>query len=372
MAKKEVNTDLWVHEMLKEVEIRDKFSAQGSDIREINEALKSASKKGTGNAGFPEYVGVVKDFLILIEDKSSVDKHVRYTDEGIIADDVKSNIDYAVNGALFYAKHLVEKVTYKKIIAIGISGSEKKHRITPIFVNERGEYTELPDIETLISFKENNIDEYYIREILQEDTNSEKETAEILKDAEKLHNDLRNYGNIEEKNKPLIVSGILLALREIEHHNFSIDNLNGDRITTDGQKVYKAIEDNLRRANVSPEVKKDKLLSQFAVIRDTTKLNEVNETLGKTPIKYFTEFLYDSIYHNIRYQSSAEDYLGRFYGEFMSYSGGDGQNLGIVLTPKHITELFCDLVDIKPSDKVLEKKVKEWIHKSTLYITQSA
>ena len=101
-------------------------------------------------------------------------------------------------------------------------------------------------------------------------------------------------------------------------------------------------------------MKKDKLLSQFAVIRDTTKLNEVNETLGKTPIKYFTEFLYDSIYHNIRYQSSAEDYLGRFYGEFMSYSGGDGQNLGIVLTPKHITELFCDLVDIKPNDKVLD------------------
>ena len=54
MAKKEVNTDLWVHEMLKEAEIRDKFSAQGSDIREINEALKSASKKGTGNAGFPD------------------------------------------------------------------------------------------------------------------------------------------------------------------------------------------------------------------------------------------------------------------------------------------------------------------------------
>ena len=52
--------------------------------------------------------------------------------------------------------------------------------------------------------------------------------------------------------------------------------------------------------------------------------------------------------------SSAEDYLGRFYGEFMSYSGGDGQNLGIVLTPKHITELFCDLVDLKPTDKVFD------------------
>ena len=38
----------------------------------------------------------------------------------------------------------------------------------------------------------------------------------------------------------------------------------------------------------------------------------------------------------------------------MSYSGGDGQNLGIVLTPKHITELFCDLVDLKPTDKVFD------------------
>ena len=45
MAKKEVNTDIWVHELLKEAEIREDFSAQGSSIKEIDEALKSASKK---------------------------------------------------------------------------------------------------------------------------------------------------------------------------------------------------------------------------------------------------------------------------------------------------------------------------------------
>ena len=95
-------------------------------------------------------------------------------------------------------------------------------------------------------------------------------------------------------------------------------------------------------------------MSQFAVIKDTTKINEKDETLGKTPLKHYTEFLYNSIYKNIRYQNSAEDYLGRFYGEFMSYSGGDGQTLGIVLTPKHITELFCELADLKVDDKVLD------------------
>jgi type I restriction-modification system DNA methylase subunit len=38
----------------------------------------------------------------------------------------------------------------------------------------------------------------------------------------------------------------------------------------------------------------------------------------------------------------------------MSYSGGDGQSLGIVLTPKHITDLFCDLAELKPTDSVFD------------------
>ena len=38
----------------------------------------------------------------------------------------------------------------------------------------------------------------------------------------------------------------------------------------------------------------------------------------------------------------------------MSYSGGDGQSLGIVLTPKHICDLFAELVDLKPDDIVFD------------------
>ena len=47
MAKKEVKTDLWVYELLKQADI--KADSQGSSIVEINNALKTASKKGTGN-----------------------------------------------------------------------------------------------------------------------------------------------------------------------------------------------------------------------------------------------------------------------------------------------------------------------------------
>ena len=352
MAKREAKTDIWVYNLLKEANID--LEPQGSSILEINNALKTASKKGTGNVGFPEYIGVVKDFLLVIEDKADLNKNKKLNDKGLICEQQKHIQEYAVNGALFYSQHLAKNTSYKKIIAFGISGNEKKHIISPIYVDETEYYRELPLVESFISFNDSNINEYYVREILKQDTDTEKETEEILKDAATLHEDLRNYGNLKDIDKPLIVSGILLALRECEFKNFTISDLTGDDVKTDGQKIFDAIKSNLQRANVTPEVKKDKLLGQFAIIKDTPILNEINGRLGKTPLKYYTEFLNDKIYKSIKYTKSSEDYLGRFYGEFMSYSGGDGQTLGIILTPKHITELFCDLISIKPEDIVFD------------------
>ena len=305
MAKKEVLTDFWVYELLKEANIE--LHPQGSNIKEIDNALKSASKAGSGKVGFPEYCGVVKDFLLIIENKADVSQHIKRNDKGVICNEVASIKNYAINGALFYGKHLAKNTSYKKIIAFGVSGNEKRHRITPIFIDERGGYKELEDVETFTLFNEKNIDEYYTKSILKEQTPEEKTTEEILKDAKSLHEDLRNYGSIQDKDKPLIVSGILLALREMEHKGFSIDSLIGDQTNTDGEKIYDAIEKNLKRANVAPQVKKDKLLSQFLVIKDTKVINEINENLKKTPLKHFTEFLYENIYKNIKYIHSAED-----------------------------------------------------------------
>lgn len=113
--KKEASTDLWVYDLLKEAGLNH-FSPQGSNIIEIHEALKSASKSGTGNVGFPEYTGVVKDFLIVIENKADLSSHKNRDENDILKEDVRSNKDFAVNGALFYGKHLAKNTTYKKII----------------------------------------------------------------------------------------------------------------------------------------------------------------------------------------------------------------------------------------------------------------
>ena len=354
MAKKEVKTDLWVASQLNDCKIP--FSAQGSDVKEINDALASASKRGTGKAGYPEYVAVVNDYVLVIEDKADTDKHVKLTDTGILDVSVKSVTDYAVNGAYFYAKHIAQNSPFKKVFAIGVSGDAKHHKITPVYVDDREGYTELEPVESFTMFNRLNIYEYYLRNVLKEETDTEKTTAQILKDAAELHEYLRTYGTLKDQDKPLVVSGILLALDEIEYGGFHMNMLAGDQTPgmRDGDKLMNAIKGRLTRSNVGPDAKKDKLLAEFAILQTSFRLNEVNPTLGKTPLKFFTEFLYDHVFKNIKYMKSSEDFIGRFYGEFMSYSGGDGQTLGIVLTPAHICDLMCDLTDIQPNDVVID------------------
>lgn len=349
MAKKEVRTDYWVASMLRESEI--KYDAQGSNVKEIDAALKTASKKGTGNAGYPEFVAVVEDFAVVIEDKADISKHSLLREDGLLDDSVKATTDYAVNGAYFYGKHIARNSNFKKVFAIGISGDDKHHRITPLYIDDREGYKELPEIESLTSFSDENISEYYTRTVLDEKTDVEKTTEEILKDAAVLHEDLRKYGSLKDQDKPLVVSGILLAL---DDKFFKIDSLIGDNQTTDGELIFSAIERRLKASNVGPDAKRDKLMSEFSIIKTSARLNETDDRLGKTPLKYYTEFLKKKVFDSIKYQNSSEDFIGRFYGEFMSYSGGDGQTLGIILTPRHICDLFCDLLNVKSDDIVLD------------------
>lgn len=83
-----------------------------------------------------EYVGIVKDYILIIEDKADINKHVKLNEKGCISTAVSAITDYAINGALFYAKHLVQNTTYNKVIAFGVSGDEKKHKISPIYIDE--------------------------------------------------------------------------------------------------------------------------------------------------------------------------------------------------------------------------------------------
>lgn len=349
MTTNERSLDFYIGKLLDQAEIH--YTPNASSIKEISDALKTSSKKGTGRVGFPEFTAKSGEFILVIEDKKSLDKQVKYTDESEsqLAIDTKSITDYAENGALHYAQEIVSKTGFQKVFAFGCSGDSSHHYIRPIFVDKKG-YKLLQPVENFENFTEANIDKYYHEQVLEETPPAKVELQEILKKSAELHEHLRNYGQLGDSEKPLVVSAILLALRE----NPNITNhLKGDSVKTDGCVIYDALSTHMTRVEVKPETKKEQVLSQFNIIKDRTILNQNDPRLEKTPLKYFTEYLKKNVYASV-VDNTPEDVLGRFYGEFIRYSGGDGQTLGVVLTPRHITELFCDLIDLKPTDVVFD------------------
>ena len=349
MSKNEKALDFHIGKLLDQAKID--YTPNASNIKEIQDALKTASKKGTGRAGYPEFTARSGDYILVIEDKADLNKQASYTDETEteLATDTKSITDYAENGALHYANEIVAKTNFKKVFAFGCSGDEKHHTIRPMFVDEKG-YKLLQPVENFENFSAENISDYHKYEVLEETPPETVELAEILKKSAELHEALRNYGQLGDSEKPLVVSAILLALAE---KSFKVDSLTGDKFKTDGEKIYDALSTHMTRVEVKPETKKEQVLSQFNIIKDRTILNQVDERLSKTPLKYFTEYLKKNVYSSV-VSNTKEDVLGRFYGEFIRYSGGDGQTLGVVLTPSHITELFCDLIELKPDDVVFD------------------
>jgi len=94
----ERTTDFFIGKLLDLAKIN--YTPNGSAIIEIQNALKTASKKGTGKVGYPEFVGKSNDFIIIIEDKADIDKQVNYQDDekSILSMDTKSITNYAENG----------------------------------------------------------------------------------------------------------------------------------------------------------------------------------------------------------------------------------------------------------------------------------
>lgn len=329
-----------------------------TQIREVQNALKTASKRMTGKTGKPEFIAMSGNYLIIVEDKADTKYQANYmTDKSdTLLMDIPSVEDYAANGALHYAQHITCYTSFKKVFAFGCSGTEKEQlKILPIFVTDKS-YKVMPAVRDFNEFRHENIDTYYRTKVLGNKSERAAELEEIVSRAKQLHEDLRNYGSLSEQDKPVIVSGILLALCS---KNFSTSQLTcgiGDtreERKSDGEKIFDAIKGHIQDVDRNHKTKIQTVLNQFEFIRLRPQLSARHPALGKSPLKYFAEYIHSKILSAIC-NNSPDDVLGRFYGEFLSYSGGDGKGLGIVLTPSHITELMVDLLDIKMDEKVFD------------------
>jgi type I restriction-modification system DNA methylase subunit len=151
---------------------------------------------------------------------------------------------------------------------------------------------------------------------------------------------------LSEADKPLIVSGILLALMDTSFEaSFSATTNNDDL----ADNLVKAIEHTLKKNRV-----KDQKITAMIPGYTFIQTNKAVKAFLPETIKKIHENLFFTLQPNKSIDILGSfDLLGSFYGEFLRYSGGDQQGLGIVLTPRHITELFADMARLNPEKSVV-------------------
>jgi hypothetical protein len=273
IAKKEASFDRFIDRMLNNENIT--ATAQGSQNVEIDNVLKSASKNQEGNVGFSNSAAIIKDFVLVLENKPDVRFLADYEGTAVGRELVMvphATKNYALNGALFYANPIVENTSLKKVFAFGIAGNETYYATKPLFVGEHISMN-LPELQTFANFSENNIENNYNCYVL-----GEKQLRDIQLD------------DILKKSK------ILLALCELKLRGFRLDQLRGDTMQTDGEVLFTNLENSLKIANIGRDVKLRQVLDQFTLIKNRPSLNEIHPKLDKTPLKYISEYINKNIY----------------------------------------------------------------------------
>jgi len=335
----ERNTENIVRDILRENKTqykKVKIYEQKTDNALIEKLLQNASKKGEGK-GKPEFVITfeeIKDLVIVIECKADIRKHE--------SKEKNKFSEYAVDGALLYSSYLSKEFN---VIAIAVSGETKKELRVSNFLQLQNSSARELENNSILSFDD------YIK-LFRKDPLKEKQDIEnLLKYSRKLHNDLRDFAKLSEPEKPLLISAILIAL---EDRSFRASYKEETRAVDLAKSMISTIEKVLEKAKI-PENKRVNMLQPYSFIPVHPELvKEKNRDGKKVSILYDLVREIDENVKTFLDEYEHFDVLGQFYGEFLRYTGGDKKGLGIVLTPRHITELFSDIADVKKDDVVFD------------------
>jgi type I restriction enzyme M protein len=304
---------------------------QKSDDPKTDKLLKNASKKG-GGAGYPEFIIRSKshsNLIIVIECKADITKH-----ESKLKDKYAL---YAVDGSLLYASFLSKEYD---VLAIGVSGETVDEVLIThnLFLNESNEYHEYFG-KKILPF------ESYHHGLMHSNYKFNQDYSKLVAYTKTL-NELLHGKKIKESQRALLISGILIALK---NEAFKAVYTKHTNIGSLIESLYSTISTELTNSDI-PADKTARLKSAFSFIKSNTSIIDAKEG------KKFLEDLIKDIDREINGFMETHQYVdtvSQFYIEFLRYANDD-KGLGIVLTPSHITDLFVELADVDKDSVVFD------------------
>lgn len=363
MAKNERNTEnivraelakLGYYEEKSDIQIEE----QKSNIEAVKILMKSASKSGGAGGGSPEFIissPSSPDFIIVIECKANVGDHqsgfVKDIIDGIpiketLEESSKRVKRFAIDGVLHYARALSKKFN---VISIAISGESKKSALIDTHLWPKAA-SKPKELRTKGGLALNGFIPWldYIEHATFDPTVQKLRFDELMAFAAELHEFMRDHAKLTESEKPLLVSGTLIALKNkafVASYNVQTPA----QLQKDWMRV---IKEEIDVASI-PQAKKDNMTQPYSSIGIHPELGKASKAYPKGPLHELIDRLnvkvwpFISVYHDF-------DVVGQFYGEFLKYTGGDKKALGIVLTPRHVTEIFALLANVNKTSKVLD------------------
>lgn len=363
MSKNERKTENIVRDTLRELGFYEDgngvyIEEQKSNIEAVRKLLKTASKSGQGGIGAPEFIISSQnnhDFLIVIECKASTKDHISNSCKVLLengeleesADEYSKRTQrYAVDGSLHYAYSLSKEYN---VISIAVSGESKGVAIISNYLIPKGSKKAKPlktkddlCIDGLIPWQD------YIEHATFDPSVQRMRLDELMAFSRELHDFMRDHAKLTESEKPLLVSGTLIALK-----NKAFAKAFGEYKPEELQRAWmRVIQEEIHDAEI-PKAKKDNMAQPYSSIAIHPELGKSTKLYPKGVLNELIQRLNEkvwpfiSIYHDF-------DVVGQFYGEFLKYTGGDKKALGIVLTPRHITELFSLLANVNKDSTVLD------------------
>lgn len=313
-----------------------------TDIAEINKILSHSSKNGKKNIGIPDliYVNEEKKLLIICEIKPTISEHISKDGESFPEKFAVDGIKHYLSSFLFENigdDILKEYFKNWKIIGIGISGDlddDYNHRISTFIINKMIE--EQKNIVDLL----NEID--YLN--LFENIDEEKIISDISSSSKKINKLLRS---VDSQKRPVLLSALMICLFEIEGGQNDFKNGYNNWSSKMIIKNITSTVENVLMASFIPKDKIDVILSELSFLEHDQDLNNTDI------LKDILNELRDIVIPLFKKKSNY-DIIGKFYEEFLRYAGVANVKKGIVLTPRHVTSLFTDLVDIKTNDVILD------------------
>lgn len=321
------------------------FEEQKSSRERLQKLFVQASKGKTGNPGYPEFIisfPTNKRVLIVIECKADTHKHRSKM--------LDKPSEFAVDGILHYMQCANAIEPDLDIIGIAVSGANPKSlEITHLHSPSGTTTCEETSDAQLLSIHS------YLKIHQNADFAFELSNLHIQQKAQEYNNTLHRY-EIPEHERCTLISALLVALQD----DFFRSTYSGcSDVTTLIDLIMQSCERVLRQNNIT-EDRRATIIRQYEGIRGH-KITTVNITRNKKTgveeendsLLNFIKQIHTDIYPLVHYEEQGFDVLGRFYREFVRYAGSDGAT-GLVLTPEHITDLFCDLVSLSVDDIVYD------------------